>query len=128
MERECVLPFGKNATYGEGWFETAPAGSGFRSFLFLAKSGAPGETRTPDPLVRSQMLYPAELRARRGIITAKANLRLGDQYTIERNVLGAAYLSSRAVLLCDRSPWFLVSEFPFIQPAAWWRLIPECQF
>src|ERR1700739_3159212 len=28
------------------------------------KNGAPGETRTPDPLVRSQMLYPAELRAR----------------------------------------------------------------
>jgi hypothetical protein len=27
------------------------------------KSGAPGEIRTPDPLVRSQMLYPAELRA-----------------------------------------------------------------
>src|SRR5439155_6240097 len=31
--------------------------------------GAPGETRTPDPLVRSQMLYPAELRALSGIIT-----------------------------------------------------------
>ena len=30
----------------------------------LKKSGAPGEIRTPDPLVRSQMLYPAELRAR----------------------------------------------------------------
>ena len=27
------------------------------------KDGAPGEIRTPDPLVRSQMLYPAELRA-----------------------------------------------------------------
>src|SRR5581483_5146805 len=27
-------------------------------------SGAPGETRTPDLLVRSQPLYPAELRAR----------------------------------------------------------------
>ena len=26
-------------------------------------SGAPGEIRTPDPLIRSQMLYPAELRA-----------------------------------------------------------------
>tara|TARA_B100000900_G_scaffold124178_1_gene104807 strand:+ start:37 stop:213 length:177 start_codon:yes stop_codon:yes gene_type:complete len=26
-------------------------------------SGAPGEIRTPDPLVRSQVLYPAELRA-----------------------------------------------------------------
>jgi hypothetical protein len=25
--------------------------------------GAPGEIRTPDPLVRSQVLYPAELRA-----------------------------------------------------------------
>ena len=30
-------------------------------------SGAPGEIRTPDPLVRSQMLYPAELRARKAV-------------------------------------------------------------
>src|SRR5438132_4610521 len=29
-----------------------------------SKSGAPGEIRTPDLLVRSQTLYPAELRAR----------------------------------------------------------------
>ena len=28
------------------------------------KFGAPGEIRTPDRLVRSQVLYPAELRAR----------------------------------------------------------------
>jgi len=27
------------------------------------QDGAPGEIRTPDPLVRSQVLYPAELRA-----------------------------------------------------------------
>src|SRR5207249_3417345 len=27
--------------------------------------GAPGEIRTPDHLVRSQVLYPAELRARK---------------------------------------------------------------
>jgi hypothetical protein len=33
-------------------------------------TGAPGETRTPDPLVRSQTLYPAELRARIAIIMA----------------------------------------------------------
>ncbi len=33
------------------------------------KSGAPEEIRTPDPLVRSQVLYPAELRARGDIIT-----------------------------------------------------------
>ncbi len=31
--------------------------------------GAPEEIRTPDPLVRSQVLYPAELRARGDIIT-----------------------------------------------------------
>lgn len=37
--------------------------------LFAAGSsdlwdGAPGETRTPNPLLRRQMLYPFELRAR----------------------------------------------------------------
>src|ERR1017187_4779658 len=31
--------------------------------VFLDLYGAPGEIRTPDPLVRSQILYPAELRA-----------------------------------------------------------------
>jgi len=36
------------------------------------KSGAPGEIRTPDPLVRSQMLYPAELRAREHILARTA--------------------------------------------------------
>src|SRR5580704_2587 len=35
----------------------------------IEKNGAPGEIRTPDPLVRSQMLYPAELRARGEILT-----------------------------------------------------------
>jgi len=30
---------------------------------FAEKSGAPGETRTPNPLLRRQMLYPVELRA-----------------------------------------------------------------
>ena len=30
----------------------------------LLKSGAPGEIRTPDLLLRRQSLYPAELRAR----------------------------------------------------------------
>jgi hypothetical protein len=32
---------------------------------FHWKNGAPGEARTPDPLLRRQTLYPAELRARR---------------------------------------------------------------
>src|SRR5580698_5503364 len=34
-----------------------------RSGIHADTYGAPGEIRTPDPLVRSQMLYPAELRA-----------------------------------------------------------------
>jgi hypothetical protein len=34
------------------------------------ESGAPGEIRTPDPLVRSQVLYPTELRAHRTYINA----------------------------------------------------------
>ena len=29
----------------------------------LCSAGVPGEIRTPDPLIRSQVLYPAELRA-----------------------------------------------------------------
>lgn len=32
--------------------------------------GAPGEIRTPDPLVRSQVLYPTELRAHFLVIIA----------------------------------------------------------
>ena len=32
--------------------------------LKIDRNGAPGEIRTPNPLVRSQVLYPAELRAR----------------------------------------------------------------
>jgi hypothetical protein len=35
-------------------------------------SGAPGETRTPDLLVRSQTLYPAELRRTSTYLLASA--------------------------------------------------------
>ena len=42
----------------------------------MSDSGAPGEIRTPDPLVRSQMLYPAELRARK--LTVQT-LKLSDK-------------------------------------------------
>jgi hypothetical protein len=34
-----------------------------KTLCFIEESGAPGESRTPDLLVRSQTLYPAELRA-----------------------------------------------------------------
>ena len=35
-----------------------------RSLTFVSDLGAPEETRTPDLLIRSQTLYPAELPAR----------------------------------------------------------------
>ena len=34
--------------------------------------GTPGEIRTPDPLVRSQVLYPAELRAHIFVVNYKS--------------------------------------------------------
>ena len=39
--------------------------------ILLLKYGAPEEIRTPDPLVRSQVLYPAELRARKRALYLK---------------------------------------------------------
>jgi hypothetical protein len=45
-------------------FVELPSGSQFLYYLDLVfKFGAPGEIRTPDHLVRSQVLYPTELRA-----------------------------------------------------------------
>ena len=35
------------------------------------KNGAPGEIRTPDQLVRSQLLYPAELQALNTVIITR---------------------------------------------------------
>src|SRR5690554_4860700 len=37
-----------------------------------SESGAPGRIRTSDHLIRSQVLYPAELRARRAILNVIA--------------------------------------------------------
>jgi integrase len=41
-----------------------PNAKASKSAQLIDVSGAPGEIRTPDPLVRSQVLYPSELRAR----------------------------------------------------------------
>jgi hypothetical protein len=45
-----------------------PNKKGAEAPCLLAISGAPGEIRTPDHQVRSLVLYPAELRARRSEI------------------------------------------------------------
>src|SRR5437870_13464046 len=40
-------------------------------------SGAPGTTRTCDPLIRSQVLYPAELRVQTLFERVELNIRAG---------------------------------------------------
>ncbi len=45
------------------WFEARYSIQLSYGRIAAGKSGAPGEIRTPDPLVRSQVLYPTELRA-----------------------------------------------------------------
>ena len=46
---------------------------GFNEFQ---KSGAPGQTRTGDPLLRRQTLYPTELRAHGAIYFTIKHLQL----------------------------------------------------
>ena len=41
--------------------------------------GTPEEIRTPDPLVRSQVLYPAELRARKACIIQEKQKKSRDK-------------------------------------------------
>src|ERR1700722_1475675 len=42
--------------------------------------GAPGETRTPNPLLRRQMLYPVELRAQPEIILQEKFAAIATRY------------------------------------------------
>ncbi len=44
----------------------------------LSRYGAPGETRTPNLLIRSQMLYPIELRAPAFLDTAIEGVTTAD--------------------------------------------------
>src|ERR1700712_3837280 len=55
------------------------------------EAGAPGRIRTSDPLVRSQMLYPAELRAR-GVtgVHATAKWQCGASYLAAGGAAGGA--------------------------------------
>ena len=69
------------------------------------ESGAPGEIRTPDPLVRSQMLYPAELRARNRILSLESAER-GRFDGRETNCRDWFFFSSSGqVLLVFRNKW-----------------------
>ena len=56
--------------------------------------GTPGEIRTPDPLVRSQVLYPAELRAQIDLNGAPEEIRTPDPL-VRSQVLYPAELRAR---------------------------------
>ena len=63
LERVVVTPRGRVPQLEEP--SAKKADSHFsRNSLRGKGSGAPGETRTPGPLLRRQTLYPTELRAR----------------------------------------------------------------
>ena len=65
MERAREARGGTRIGQSEAEVVTAPVrAANLRSFDFRKLNGAPGKTRTCDLLVRSQTLYPAELRAR----------------------------------------------------------------
>ena len=44
--------------------DIAREGDCFRTLFYGKRNGAPEEIRTPDPQIRSLVLYPAELRVR----------------------------------------------------------------
>jgi hypothetical protein len=64
---------------------------------FTGASGAPGPIRTGDPLLRRQMLYPTELRARRTYAIVGPFLRIPQSYTVEpeRVTLAELYTNER---------------------------------
>ena len=63
------------------------------------KYGAPGTIRTCDPLIRSQVLYPAELRARRALSYSRASL-------FQVRVDGTASVGdAKKSLRANHAPW-----------------------
>ena len=87
-------------------------------------SGAPGEIRTPDPLVRSQVLYPTELRAldcylskmaeREGFEPSKGVL---NPYSLSRGALSTTQPPLRSVLSCSLRPVGITRRLPAPRPS-----------
>ena len=59
---QLLISMGQIHIYGTVLVTTTP---------YIKRFGAPGEIRTPDPQVRSLVLYPTELRAHKKIVTSK---------------------------------------------------------
>ena len=73
-----------------------------RTYTKNIRSGAPGEIRTPDLLVRSQTLYPAELRARFLRPGENCGARSEENLNIDTKMPGALRLRLAAALPSPR--------------------------
>ena len=88
---------------GEPWFATPPLpGWGSELIEKVWLGGAPGQIRTADLLVRSQTLYPTELRARRINYNKRPRgIRIFDLANFRRCApAGPAATCGRATLPC----------------------------
>ena len=76
------------------------------SLIGKSKNGAPGEIRTPGLLVRSQALYPTELRARKGREYYHINQRAPFRRVLAQRegLLGAARLAPCGAALTGVTP------------------------
>jgi hypothetical protein len=65
----------------------APDRSDEQETFFSSLSGAPEEIRTPDPQIRSLVLYPAELRALTGMQGGLREIPTGaDSYSLRTDL------------------------------------------
>ena len=68
----CIMGRSRRQILASPEREKAPQ---LRGFSFVRKDGAPEEIRTPNLLIRSQMLYPVELRAHGRMASSKVRRR-----------------------------------------------------
>src|SRR5262249_51655243 len=77
----------------------------------LQRGGAPGGTRTPDPQVRSLMLYPAELRARAWLAQSSSRLPRRPERHRTQRAFGRRRLGSPPLVSGHDSPHELVEQW-----------------
>src|ERR1700733_6968562 len=68
-------------------------------------SGAPEEIRTPDPQIRSLVLYPAELRARRVVAIAFDRRWQGDPISHRRRLKGLVSAVAVGLIVTSADGW-----------------------
>src|SRR6267142_4340291 len=76
-----------------------------RNACFYWEYGAPGGTRTPDLLVRSQTLYPTELRAHSNTLNVQ-------QFTVNSSMISTRRQSSPqwSDFVCERRTFSVITE------------------